>query len=71
MGLTPTEDADLRRLASFDRIGFLDDAGTDQLQQLRERDRRDQVREVTETLEQYSPLRHLRQPSARCSIYPG
>lgn len=71
MGLTPMEDADLRRLASFDRIGFLDDSGRQQLQVLRARDRRGAVREVTEAVEQFAPLRHVGpQPAVHCSIYP-
>lgn len=71
MGLTPIEDADLRRLASFDRIGFLDPSGREQLHQLRERDRRTAVREVSEVIEHHAPLRHL-EPRRRayCSIYP-
>ena len=71
MTLTATEDADLRRLASFDRIGFLDEAGALQLQRLRARDRRAQVREVAEVVEHFAPLRHLdTHRPAYCSIYP-
>lgn len=72
MGLTAMEDADLRRLASFDRIGFLDPSGQAQLQHLRARDRRGQIREVGESVEQLAPLRHLNAAEpVRCSIYPG
>jgi len=71
MGLTPMEDSDLRRLASFDRFGFLDDSGKTQLLRLRARDRRTEVRKVAEVVEQYAPLRHVgAQPRAHCSIYP-
>ena len=71
MGLTPLEDADLRRLASFDRIGFLEEHGQLQLRRLRERDRRTEVRQVAEAVESHAPLRHLvTTRPAYCSIYP-
>jgi hypothetical protein len=71
MGLTPTEDGDLRRLAAFDRIGFLDDFGKAQLLRLRERDRRESVREVTDVVEHLPSVRQLAtRPAAYCSLYP-
>jgi hypothetical protein len=72
MSLTAAEDADLRRLTSFDRINFLDMRGQTRLQELRLRDRRATVRPVDEPIEHLTVL-HVgarRQPRLRCSIYP-
>jgi hypothetical protein len=50
MTLTQTEDADLRRLAAFHDLGFLQHEATRRYVELRKRDRRVTVRPVTETL---------------------
>lgn len=72
MGLTPKEDADLRRLASFDRFGFLDVRGTHRLAALRSRDRRTEIRAVTDAVDHLSMVIRPGVPSrgARCAIYP-
>jgi hypothetical protein len=72
MALTAAEDGDLRRLAAFDAIGMLDAHGQMRLRTLRAQDRRSSVRPVTESVEQFAPLRHT-DPGMRvrrCSIYP-
>jgi hypothetical protein len=73
MALTPDEDADLRRLASFDRLGFLEMRGRTRLSELRGRDRREQVRPVEDSVEHLSTLQRggVRARGARCTIYPG
>jgi len=73
MGLTPAEDADLRRLASFDRFGFLDVRGTHRLAALRGRDRRTEIRAVSDPVDHLSLVVRPGAPSrgARCAIYPG
>ncbi|MDQ1746042.1 MAG: hypothetical protein QOD07_305 [Frankiaceae bacterium] len=72
MGLTPAEDADLRRLASFDRLGFLDVRGMHRLAGLRARDRRTEIRTVTDTVDHLPMV--SRQGAAnrgpRCAVYP-
>ncbi|MFL6239983.1 MAG: hypothetical protein ACJ735_10895 [Actinomycetes bacterium] len=72
MALTTSEDADLRRLASFDRIGFLDVRGQTRLHELRARDRRTVVRDVDESVENLAPLRYGGRPlrGATCAVYP-
>jgi hypothetical protein len=73
MTLTTAEDADLRRLASFDRIGFLDLRGQTRLHELRTRDRRTEVRAVSESVEHLTTVTSARRPSrgAWCAIYPS
>jgi hypothetical protein len=72
MGLTPAEDADLRRLASFDRLGFLDIRGMHRLAALRDRDRRTEIRTVTDPVDHLSMV--IRPGAAnrgpRCAVYP-
>jgi hypothetical protein len=72
MALTEAEDADLRRLASFDRIGFLDVRGQTRLHDLRLRDRRVEVRPVTESVEHLAVLdaNVRRAHRLQCTIYP-
>ena len=72
MALTTAEDADLRRLAAFDRLGFLDIRGSHRLAELRSRDRRTEVRDVIERVDH---LTLVVRPGgsnrgARCAIYP-
>jgi hypothetical protein len=73
MGLTAVEDADLRRLASFDRLGFLDVRGSHRLATLRSRDRRTEIREVTEPIDHLSPVVRPGAPNRgpRCAVYPA
>jgi len=73
MALTPAEDADLRRLASFDRLGFLDVRGSHRLATLRSRDRRTDIRSVADPVEHLSVVARASAPSrgARCAIYPA
>jgi len=72
MGLTPTEDADLRRLAAFDRFGFLDIRGSHRLAALRSRDRRTEIRSVSDPVDHLSMVVRPGVPSrgARCAVYP-
>jgi hypothetical protein len=72
MGLTPAEDADLRRLASFDRLGFLDVRGSHRLAALRSRDRRVEIRAVEERVDHLSvvPRRGLPARAVSCGVYP-
>ena len=72
MALTAAEDADLRRLASFDRINFLDIRGQTRLHELRLRDRRADVRPVGESVEHLTILeaRARRAEHLHCSVYP-
>jgi hypothetical protein len=73
MALTPAEDADLRRLAAFDRLGFLDVRGTHRLAELRSRDRRTEIRVVDDRVDHLSLVAHASAPNrgARCAVYPG
>ena len=73
MGLTPAEDADLRRLASFDRFGFLDVRGTHRLAALRSRDRRTEIRTVTDPVDHLSPVARpgVSNRGTRCAVYPA
>jgi hypothetical protein len=72
MGLTPAEDADLRRLASFDRLGFLDVRGSHRLASLRSRDRRTEIRLADEPIDHLSLVPRAGTPNrgARCGVYP-
>ncbi|MBV9097062.1 MAG: hypothetical protein JO079_03300 [Frankiaceae bacterium] len=72
MGLTPAEDADLRRLASFDRLGFLDIRGMHRLAALRDRDRRTHIRPVEDVVDHLTMVTRPGASSrgARCAIYP-
>jgi hypothetical protein len=72
MGLTPAEDADLRRLASFDRYGFLDVRGSHRLAALRGRDRRTEIRTVSDPIDHLSLVVRPGVPSRgpRCAVYP-
>jgi hypothetical protein len=72
MALTPAEDADLRRLASFDRLGFLDVRGSHRLASLRSRDRRTEIRVVDEPVEHLALVPHAGASNrgARCAVYP-
>jgi hypothetical protein len=72
MALSKAEDADLRRLVAFDRIGFLDENGVRRLAELRARDRRETVRPPAERLEFLSPFRKLSdgRTGLLCSAYP-
>jgi hypothetical protein len=73
MGLTPAEDADLRRLASFDRLGFLDVRGSHRLATLRGRDRRTEIRTVSDPVDHLSVVIRPGAPNrgARCAVYPS
>jgi hypothetical protein len=73
MGLTPAEDADLRRLAAFDRLGFLDVRGSHRLASLRGRDRRIEIRLVDEPVDHLSLVPRAGAPhrGPRCGVYPG
>jgi len=72
MGLTPAEDADLRRLASFHRLGFLDIRGTHRLAALRDRDRRTEIRQVDDPVDHLPMVSRPGAPSRgpRCAVYP-
>lgn len=72
MALTPAEDADLRRLASFDRLGFLDVRGSHRLASLRSRDRRTEIRLVDESIDHLPLVARAGTPNrgARCGVYP-
>jgi hypothetical protein len=72
MSLTIAEDYDLRRLAMFDRVGFLDDGGVARLSELRARDRRREVRAVEDPVEHLPALRQLdpRPRTNTCTVYP-
>ncbi|MDQ1685079.1 MAG: hypothetical protein QOC82_1816 [Frankiaceae bacterium] len=72
MALTPAEDADLRRLTSFDKFGFLDVRGSHRLATLRSRDRRTEIRAVTDPVEHLSLVMRPSAPArgARCAVYP-
>ena len=72
MGLTPAEDADLRRLAAFDRFGFLDVRGSHRLASLRSRDRRTEIRAVTDPIDHLSMVVRPGVPhrGATCAVYP-
>lgn len=71
MALTPEEDADLRRLAVFDSIGFLTDEGRARMQELRARDRRAAIR-APQDVDPIADLPHLGALPrlASCSVYP-
>jgi len=73
MGLTPAEDADLRRLASFDQLGFLDVRGTHRLAALRSRDRRTEIRVVDDPVDHLPPVARAGASNrgARCAVYPA
>jgi len=73
MALTPAEDADLRRLASFDRLGFLDVRGSHRLATLRSRDRRTEIRSVGDPVDHLSLIVRPGAPSRgpRCAVYPA
>jgi hypothetical protein len=72
MALTAEEDADLRRLESFERTGFLTTDGLERLNELRERDRRSDVRPVEDN-ETAGTAPHLGRPPrlADCWAYPA
>ena len=74
MNLTPTEDADLRRLAVLYELGFLRPDLTQRFVDLRKRDRRNAVRPVAGLLVRRIPLAKKGDGSTRvgrpCSAYP-
>ena len=70
MSLTAAEDADLRRLAAFDALGFLDAHGQMRLRALRARDRRLVVRDVDSLVERFPLIRPPAAVEKLCSVYP-
>jgi hypothetical protein len=71
MGLTPEEDADLRRLVVFERAGFLTPEAAERLADLRSRDRRSTVRPAGDVAWVANAPHLGRRPrAAACSVYP-
>jgi hypothetical protein len=74
MTLTQAEDADLRRLAAFHDLGFLRHEATRRYAELRRRDRRANVRPVTEMLVRAVPFASSGDGTVRlgrpCLVYP-